>query len=87
MASLGLAQPEAQSGCPIAFTYTKDDIVKLLSGFNVYSCEKDHIFPYDIEEYKRYSYKKTFPWNVMPESVFHYFETVLGWHYLVKATY
>lgn len=87
MIHLGLAQPEAQTGCPIAFTYTKSDILKLLSPFHVYSCEKDHIFPYKIEEYKQYKYVWKFPWNVMPLSLFHLFEKWLGWHYLIKAKY
>jgi ubiquinone/menaquinone biosynthesis C-methylase UbiE len=87
MILLGLAQPEAQSGCPIAFTYTKSAIEQLLSSFNVYSCEKEHIFPYAIEEYKRYVYKKQFPWNVMPEALTRLCERWFGWHYLIKARY
>ncbi len=87
MINLGLAQPEAQSGCPIAFTYTQADILKLLANFEVYACRKDHIFPYSIKEYKEYSYVKKFPWNAMPEPLTHLFEEWLGWHYLVKATY
>lgn len=87
MILLGLAQPEAQAGCPIAFTYTKSGIENLLSGFNVYACSKDHIFPYKIEQYKQYLYVKKFPWNLMPASLFHWFEKKLGWHYLIKAKY
>lgn len=85
MILLGLAQPEAQTGCPIAFTYTKSDILNLLSSFQVYSCRKDHIFPYKIEEYKNHQYVKAFPWNIMPSPLFHLFERFLGWHYLIKA--
>lgn len=87
MINLGLAQPEAQRGCPIANVYTKDDILELLSSFDVYSCEKDHIFPYRIKEYKQYIYKKRFPWNLMPARVFRLCERLLGWHYLIKAKY
>jgi 2-polyprenyl-3-methyl-5-hydroxy-6-metoxy-1,4-benzoquinol methylase len=87
MINLGLAQPEAQSGCPIAFTYTQEEIKDLLSNFEVYSCQKDHIFPYKIKEYKEYTYVKDFPWNIVPDPVFHLVERWLGWHYLVKATY
>jgi len=85
MIFLGLAQPEAQYGCPIANTYSKKDILKLLSGFDVYYCAKDHIFPYKIPEYKNYIYVKRFPWNIIPESIFHVFEKQLGWHTLIKA--
>ena len=87
MIGLGLAQPEAQFGCPIANTYSKKDIVNLLSGFKVYSVNKDHIFSYKIAEYKQYVYKKRFPWNLLPQFVFHGFEKTLGWHCLVKAIY
>ena len=84
MIHLGLAQPEAQAGCPLAFTYTKAEIFNLLSCFKVYSCQKRHIFPYKINEYKHFIYKKRFPWNVLPCSLF---ERFLGWHYLIKARY
>ena len=87
MINLGLAQPEAQSSCPYAFTYSKKDIMKLMSPFNVYFCEKAHIFPYKIEEYKKYQYVKKFPWNIMPENLFHLCEKYLGWHFLIKAKY
>ena len=87
MINLGLAQPEAQEGCPIAFTYTKKDIHNLLSSFNVYSCKKAHIFPYKIAKYKQYKYAKKFPWNAMPPSLYHMTEKMLGWHYLGKAKY
>ncbi|MEI8125742.1 MAG: methyltransferase domain-containing protein [Parachlamydiaceae bacterium] len=87
MINLGLAQPEAQTKCPIAFTYTKLEILNLLSHFDVYYCEKDHIFPYVIEDYKEHVYTKKFPWNVMPDSIFHLMEKWFGWHYLIKATY
>lgn len=87
MINLGLAQPEAQSGCPIAFTYSENDIIKLLSSFHVYSCQKDHIFPYEIEEYMQYKYVKKIPWNIMPDSLFRLCEKCLGWHLLIKAKY
>lgn len=87
MILLGLAQPEAQTGCPIAFTYTKSDILNLLSSFEVIDCHKDHIFPYKIAEYKQYLYVKKFPWNIMPSRLYHWIEQTLGWHYLVIAKY
>lgn len=85
MIKLKAAQPEAQAGCPVAYTYTKRQIRKLLSAFNVYSCEKCHIFPYRIRYYKQHIYKKRFPWNVMGERLFGWCEKMLGWHYLIKA--
>jgi SAM-dependent methyltransferase len=82
---LGLAQPEAQTGCPIAFTYSEKEICELLKGLQVISIKKDHIFPYNIEEYKQYRYKKSLPWRWMPESLFHIVERLLGWHLLIIA--
>ena len=85
MILLGLAQPEAQYGCPIANTYSEQEVLKLLSHFSVYSCEKDHIFQYKIPEYKKYIYEKSFPWNAMPNSFIRFIETTFGWHMLIKA--
>lgn len=87
MISLGLAQPEAQNGCPLAFTYTKKEIRNLLSSFHISSCKKAHIFPYKIKEYKQHKYVKKFPWNAMPDPLFHALEKWLGWHYLIQASY
>ena len=85
MIALGWAQPEALPGCPIAFTYTKCEIYKLLHNFDIYDCRKDHIFFYKIKEYRNYLYKKKFPWNITPDWLFKLLERCLGWHYLIKA--
>jgi 2-polyprenyl-3-methyl-5-hydroxy-6-metoxy-1,4-benzoquinol methylase len=82
---LGLAQPEAQTDCPIAFTYTAKEIYKLLHNFQIYYCNKEHIFPYKILKYKKYVYQKKFPWNITPSWLFKSLERLFGWHYLVKA--
>lgn len=88
MIALGLAQPEAQTGCPIAFTYTRNEIKELLGDdFEITYIQKDHIFPYKISDYKKYKYTKRFPWNLMPRFLMRFFEKNFGWHYLVKATY
>ena len=85
MIDAGLDQPEAQYGCPIANTYTKQDIVELLDGYEVLSIEQDHIFPYQIESYKRGEYIKQ-PWfDVMPTEMFETLEKKLGWHLLITA--
>jgi len=85
MIEAGLDQPEAQYGCPIANTYTKEDVVELLNGYEVLSIEQDHIFPYQIEPYKRGEYVKQ-PWfDVMPPEMFRSLEKNLGWHLLITA--
>lgn len=82
---LGLMQPEAQAGCPIAYTYDFSDVKKLFYGFEIISIEKTHIFPYKIKAYKKYEYEKSFPWNILPGSIFHWFEKQLGWHTLIRV--
>jgi SAM-dependent methyltransferase len=85
MIESGLDQPEAQYGCPIAKTYTKQDVVELLEGYEVLSIEQDHIFPYQIEPYKKGEYIKQ-PWfESMPDKVFRILEKNLGWHLLITA--
>jgi len=86
MIGAGFDQPEAQAGCHIAFTYTRDQIRELLDGlFRVEDIRVDHIFPYVIEKYRRYEYELQ-PWfKAMPPGMFRALEARLGWHTLVKA--
>lgn len=85
MIDAGLDQPEAQYGCPIANTYTKDEVVDLLEGYDIISIEQDHIFPYQIEPYKKGEYIKQ-PWfESMPDEMFRSLEKNLGWHLLITA--
>ena len=85
MIESGLDQPEAQYGCPIANTYTKNDVVDLLEEYDIISIEQDHIFPYQIEPYKQGNYIKQ-PWfESMPPKMFRTLEKNLGWHLLITA--
>ena len=86
MISVGLDQPEAQYGCPVAYTYTEDEVYELLGEyFDVLSIERDHIFPYQIEPYKKGEYIKE-PWfETMPADMFEVLEKKLGWHLLITA--
>lgn len=86
MIASGLDQPEAQYGCPIAYTYTEEEIQSLLGDdFVITSIERDHIFPYQIEPYKQGEYIKQ-PWfESMPDEMFRILEKKLGWHILVTA--
>ena len=85
MIESGLDQPEAQYGCPIAKTYTKQDVIELLEGYEVLSIEQDHIFPYQVEPYKKGEYIKQ-PWfESMPDKMFRTLEKNLGWHLLITA--
>jgi len=84
----GLDQPEAQYGCPIANTYSKEEISELLvqSGFKIKSIIQDHIFPYVIKDYKKYIYKREIWFENMPNEVFKALEKHFGWHLMINAT-
>jgi len=87
MIEAGLDQPEAQYGCPIANTYTRDEITEILkeNGFKITSIYQSHIFPYQVEPYKNYQYSKQ-PWFAnMPAEVFEVLEKNFGWHLLIDA--
>ena len=88
MIEFGLDQPEAQDGCPIAATYTKEEIEHELLGndFNIVSIDQDHIFPYQIEPYYQGEYTKQSWFEAMPDTMFKTLEKNLGWHMLVTAT-
>ena len=77
---------EAQTGCPIAFTYTFDEIEELLKPyFKIEKIWKDHIFPYKIKEYKEGKYEIVDEFKNMNKDKFRSMEKELGWHTLVKA--
>ena len=85
MIDAGLDQPEAQSGCPVAYTYTHEEVGKLLQGFLIAELRQDHIFPFVVEKYVRYEYEVV-PWfAAMPRETFQALERNLGWHTLVVA--
>ena len=85
MIEAGLDQPEAQSGCPIAFTYTKKEAAALMHGYEIIDIRQDHIFPYVIEKYVKYEYELQ-PWfTAMPKEIFRALEEHFGWHMLIRA--
>lgn len=86
MIDIGLDQPEAQSGCPVAYSYTQEEVRALLApGFEVTDTFQDHIFPYIIDKYVKYEYEFQ-PWfKAMPESMFRALERRLGWHMCITA--
>jgi hypothetical protein len=85
MIEAGFDQPEAQADCPIARTYTQDELRQLLGGFAILEVRQDHIFPYVVEKYVKYEYELA-PWfRAMPEGMFRALERRLGWHTLVRC--
>jgi ubiquinone/menaquinone biosynthesis C-methylase UbiE len=85
MICLGLMQPEAQKGCPIANVYSKKDVYKLLEGLEIISIKKAHHFCWHIPSYKRYEYIKAWPWKWVPNIIFRVVERLFGWHLLIRA--
>ncbi len=86
MIEAGFDQPEAQTGCPIATTYTEDMVRELTRGlFDVIEMRQAHIFPYVIEKYIRYEYEPQ-PWfAAMPAGMFEALARRFGWHLLITA--
>jgi 2-polyprenyl-3-methyl-5-hydroxy-6-metoxy-1,4-benzoquinol methylase len=78
---------EAQTGCPVTYTYSKQAIRELLSvnGFEITDILVDHIFPYKIEDYVHYRYNKVWYFRWMPRALFRWMEQHLGWHVCVTA--
>jgi ubiquinone/menaquinone biosynthesis C-methylase UbiE len=78
---------EAQTGCPVTFSYTRREARELVenSGFRVQDLRVDHVFPYRIRDYVQYRYVKEPYLRWMPEPLFRAFERRFGWHLLVTA--
>ena len=76
---------EAQTGCPITYVYSDSEARELVAGFEVVQMWDDHIFPYQIEPYTRYEYKKTWYFRALPKRVFHWLERSAGWHKMIVA--
>jgi len=77
---------EAQTGCPVTYSYTKGTIKELIgTGFKVEDSFVEHIFPYQIPKYVKYEYVKEWYWRILPESLFRKFERTFGWHLCTTA--
>jgi SAM-dependent methyltransferase len=76
---------EAQTGCPITYVYSDSEARKLLHDFEIVRMWNDHIFPYDIEAYKRYEYRKTWYFRYMPPAAFDWLAHRAGWHKMIIA--
>jgi ubiquinone/menaquinone biosynthesis C-methylase UbiE/Rps23 Pro-64 3,4-dihydroxylase Tpa1-like proline 4-hydroxylase len=78
---------EAQYGSPYTYTYTFDEIKNILSNVNLQltNIYKDHIFQYDIDNYKNNIYIKDSYWKNVDTTTIKAFENELGWHTMVTA--
>lgn len=76
---------EAQTGCPVTYSYSRQTVRDLLPGFAIDAMKVDHIFPYSIPEYKRHQYRKVWYFRALPGPLFRRLEQTLGWHLCVDA--
>lgn len=75
---------EAQTGCPVTFYYSFDEIRKM-KDYQITRIWKDHIFPFKIDKYIKYEYEWVWYFLWMPKQLFHWLERQLGWHTMVIA--
>ena len=86
MVQKGLDQFEAQSGCPYAKAYTKEEIYTLLNGkFDVLRIRQAHCFMYNVEQYRQGKYELESWFAEMSEEMRTAIKEYLGWHLLIKA--
>ncbi len=78
---------EAQTGCPVTYSYTRRSGRRLLEprGFRVSEAYVDHIFPYCIADYLQYRYRKVWYFRWMPRFLFRAMERLWGWHLCLIA--
>jgi 2-polyprenyl-3-methyl-5-hydroxy-6-metoxy-1,4-benzoquinol methylase len=77
---------EAATGSPVTYIYSKSQVRKLLKGFKIKEMAIDHIFPYQVAEYKQYRYKKVWYFRYLPQPLFRWLEKHFGWHLCITAT-
>lgn len=76
---------EAQTDCPVTFTYSKESVRELLKGFEIEQIQIEHIFSYKISDYIQNKFVKVWYFRYLPEELFKWLEKRLGWHMCVKA--
>jgi len=76
---------EAQTGCPVTYTYSYKGACRLLAGFRIESMWVDHIFPYRISDYMQYRYVMNWYFRILPSALFRQLERQFGWHLCMTA--
>lgn len=76
---------EAQTGCPVTYTYLRRQMSRFLDGFRIKEMYVDHIFAYRVEDYAQYRYRKMWYFQIMPAPAIRWLERHLGWHLCVTA--
>lgn len=76
---------EAQSGCPVTYSYDDESAAALLDGFQILEMRKAHIFTWDVDAYTRHEYVKAPEWENVSDEELALLERELGWHLLIRA--
>ena len=78
---------EAQTGCPVTYSYSRREGRELLErhGFRVAEARVEHIFPYPIPNYVKYEYIREWYFRWMPRRLFRGLERRFGWHLLLSG--
>lgn len=76
---------EAQTGCPVTYTYTRRGARRLLNGFHIDEYRVDFIFPYRIRDYVQYRYVRKWYLRMLPATIFGWLEHRLGWHLCITS--
>lgn len=76
---------EAQTGCPITYSYTLEGAKRLFSDFEILDIRKAHIFPWNVQKYIQYEYEKEDCFKDIADDLFAELESEIGWHMLVRA--
>jgi len=76
---------EAQSGCPVTYSYDDESAAALLDGCRILEMRKAHIFTWDIDAYVRHEYVKAPEWANVSDEELARLERELGWHLLIRA--
>jgi len=86
-AELVAQNSEAETGCPITYTYTRRSARLFVEerGFRVREIAVEHIFPYRIPDYVKYRYVRKWYFRWMPSAIFRTLERHLGWHLCLTA--
>ncbi len=87
LAEIVARNSEAQTGCPVTYTYTKKEGQKLLTdaGFRISNVQIEHIFPFRIKDYTQYRYVRAWYFRYLPDRFFRWLEHKLGWHLCITA--
>jgi len=87
MDSMMAKHSEAQTGSPVTYTYTAEEATEMFArnGFEVTKIWKDHIFAYDLDEYKRGKLVVVPELRSMHPNSFQQMKKELGWHLLIYA--